>query len=408
MTYRATCAAMNSIACVSILALCFIPAMASARSASRVADAIAPAATPAQDSAPASDLRTPSVSFGPAPYVASEPIWISEAAPWEARRIGATERDKTGSDGEHDHAATGAATKASQTAMSEARNSEAAAEAMVDMSSHSGAKTLWLRQGDDPATAPMVKARGQRVSLRVLGTNGSSWDSEFADVGKGGMQAKIDLPQMGFFSAYVQRQSVRGGVRDVEVAKAELLKANCCSKRDFDLYKPAVDEASPIELIREHKADEKAMTRIQSGDKAVYLLRSYGKPVEGARVTIQTQEGWRKRAFTDAQGRVEFTIARDYFPDWNDFNRRKSGTFLVLAEFERPESGALDGASYASTRYRASMAGRYYPATYDYQSYGYGLGIVVAVFGFGGLAVWIHRQRRARPFREVVFDERLV
>lgn len=319
---------------------------------------------------------------------------------------------KQAEQGEHDHAAmmkepaADAPSKAAAVATSEARNNESAAEAMVDISSHSGKKTVWLRRGDDPATAPIMKANGERATLRLLGTDGKGWDVDFADNGKGFMQAKIDLPAMGFYNAYLTRQAVRGGALEVEVAKAELLKANCCSKRDFDLYKSASDDSLPIELIREHKPDEKVMTRIQSGDRSVYFVRSFGKPVEGAVVTIQTQEGWRKRAFTDAQGRVEFTLVRDYFPDWSDFNKRKTGSFLVLAEVERPNAGALDGKPYATTRYRTSMAGRYYPATYDYQSYAWGLGVVLFAVALGALSVWIYRRNRVKPFKETRFDER--
>jgi len=400
----------------SLLAFSASPAFA--RSVSQAPKSVPSAAAPA----PAAGTPAPAASApsGPEPVAApanpptvspiGEPIWISEASPWEARRLGAGGQRPPAAD--HDHAAmrsesAAAASPNAGTAMSEARNAEAAAEAMVDMSTHSGAKTLWLRRGDDPATASVVKADGQVFTLRIVGTDGKSWESQFADNSKGVLQAKVDLPDMGFYSAYLQSSAAVAGVRDVTVAKAELLKANCCSKRDVDLYRPAIDDALPIELVREHKPDEKVMTRILSGERAVYFVRSFGAPVEGAKVTIQTQEGWRKRAFTDAQGRVEFTLVRDYFPDWSDFNRRKTGTFLVLAEFERPEAGNLGGVAYGATRYHASMAGRYYPAPYDYQSYAWGLGIVVGVLLVGGFGVWLYRQRRTRAYREIVFDERV-
>lgn len=332
-----------------------------------------------------------------------EPLWLSEAPPGGRGRKGAAPADHSSHDG------TASATPAGlSVGMAEMRNAEAAAEGMVEMNSHSGAKRVWLRRGDDPATASAVKPNvGERLTLQILAHDGRRWEAPLVDDGKGASNAKVDLPALGFYNAYLLRRSVQGGLLDVQVAKAELLKASCCSKRDFHLYKPVMDDSAPIEIVREHQPDEKTMTRLSSGDKAAFLVRSFGKPVAGAKVTVQTQEGWRKRAVTGADGRVEFALVRDYFPEWSDFNRRKTGTFLVLAELETGEAGILDGEPYAATRYLTSIAGRYYPAPYDYQSYAYGLTLILVVMTLSGLLVWIYRRRRVKPFKEIRFDEQI-
>ncbi len=344
----------------------------------------------AEPNAPEADLSRPW----------PEPLWLSETS---ANRAGSKKSQATDAPSQvsdhQNHAGMGAGGAPMASVQADA------AEAMVDMAGSGGPKTLWLRRGGDPATAPNAKLADEHIALRIVASDGKHWEAPLTQDARGGLQAKVDLPTLGFYDAYLLRQSVQGGVLDVQLAKAELLKGTCCSKRDNDLYKPAEDNSLPIEIIRAHGPDEKLMTHITSGEKAVFFVRSYGKPVAGAKVSIETQEGWGKHASTNADGRVEFTLVRDYFPDWSDFNRRKTGTFLVLAEVERPEAGAIDGQNYSVARYQTSIAGRYYPAPYDYQSYAYALSLILGVATFGGLAVWLHRHRRARPFKEIRFNE---
>jgi len=274
---------------------------------------------------------------------------------------------------------------------------------------HGGVKNLVLRRGADPANAPVVKLGDDGVSLQVLSADGKRWETPFTDMGKGGLRTKVELENFGFYSAYLLRKSAHGGVLDVQVAQAELLKGGMGHGVEYDpaLFKPTLDDTAPIELVREHGPDERLMTSIHSGDKAVFLVRAYGKPLAGARVSLSTQQGWRKTVTSDQNGRVEFTLIRDYFPAWSDFNRSQSSVFLVWAEAETPEAGVYNGQGYSTTRYQTSMTARYYPAPYDYRSQAYALAIVMFVTAFTAFAVWFYRQRRQKPFKEIVFDEKL-
>jgi hypothetical protein len=348
--------------------------------------------------APASAQQAPSTSrsLDPIDRPWAEPLWLSDIS-GSRRAAKSVAPDQAAEHENHGAMSSGAAMGAVQAD---------AAEANVDMGA-GGSKALWLRRGADPASAPDAGLADEHVALQIVSGDGKRWEAPFARDPRGGLKAKIDLPSLGFYDAYVSREAVRDGVREVQIAKAEVLKGSCCSKRDDALYKPAADDSTPIEIVRQHPPSEKLMTHINSGEKAVFIVRSHGKPVEGAKVSIETQEGWRKRAFTDADGRVEFTLVRDYLPDWSDFDRRKSGTFLVLAEVERPEAGALNGQSYSVTRYQATIAGRYYPAPSDYQSSAFALTIIFGMVAVGAFSVWFHRQRRRAPFREIVFDEKI-
>jgi len=259
------------------------------------------------------------------------------------------------------------------------------ATAMSGMSFGRGptVKTLTLRAGAEP-----LVAKGETLansSVQILSNDGERSTAPLINT-SGASRANVEVQNYGFYAAAVTRRAVHGGFLDVQIAQAELLKGAMAhgghSDHDPKLFKATMDDKAPFELVREHGPDEKLWTTIRSGEKASFLVRSRGAPVAGAQVTFVSQEGWRKAIVTDANGRAEFTLVRDYFPDWADFNRRRSGVFLVWAEKVTPEAGVYDGQDYAATRYQASLSGRYYPSPADYESYGYGVGIVVFVTAF--------------------------
>lgn len=273
---------------------------------------------------------------------------------------------------------------------------------------HSGAKRLWLRQGDDAANARYVDAAALSSEFSLIDARGNR--SRIAQTPMGGLaHAKFEFEEMGFYNAYLARESVQDGVLRVQLAKAELLKGSCCVKDrdvDPDQKKAISDPTLPLELVREHKPDEKLFTRMVSGDKISFTVNRLGKPLAGAPVIMLTQQGWQKKTVSDENGRVEFTLIRDYFPAWNDFKRRTKESFVVVAEAEAAESGTRQGQNYAKVAYQATLSGKYLPSPYDYKSYAWGLGIAVFVFAFGGLGVYLYRRRRVKPFREVRFDEK--
>ncbi len=270
---------------------------------------------------------------------------------------------------------------------------------------HSGSKRLWLRQGNDPASADyvgdataeinLIDAKGKHAKVGLTAVDGIA-------------QAKCELEDLGFRSAYLTHRIVENGTLRVHIAKAELLKGSCCLKDgdvDPDEQKAISDPTLPLEIVREHHAREKLFTRIASGDEVSLVVYRLGKPLREARVTMLTQQGWHKTAATDENGRVAFTMIRDYFPAWSDFKRRTRETFVVVAETEAVDFGTWQGQTYGKAIYQATLSGRYSPSPYDYKSYAWGLGIAVFVFAFGGLGVYLYRRRRVRPFKEVRFSE---
>lgn len=270
---------------------------------------------------------------------------------------------------------------------------------------HNSTKRLWFRQGDQLADASYLDEHKFAGSLAMLNALGKRTTVDQTPA-SGFAHSKMEFKDMGFNNAYARREQVSGQTLWVQVAKAEVLKGSCCEREVApEQLKAISDPEQPLELVREHMEKEKLFTRIVSGDTLQFTVLGRGVPLAGVPVTMLTQQGWQKKTISNAQGKVEFTLIRDYFPAWNDFRRRTKETFVVVAERDLLESGISQGETYKSIRYQATLSGKYAPSPYDYKSYAYGLGITVFVLAFGGLGVYLYRRRRVKPFQEVRFSE---
>jgi len=316
-------------------------------------------------------------------------IWLSDVAPKRAKRP--AQMEHTG----HDHAG------------KHQDNMDAVIGGEEGDNIHNGVKRLWLRRGADPAGASYVSAEGMPADIALLDAKGNR--STVAQTPSNGLaHVRCEFEDLGFRNAYLTSESVKDGTLRVQLAKAELLKGTCCAKDvdlDPDQKKAISDPMLPLEIVRERHHKEKLMTRIASGDKVAFLVNRLGKPMAGVPVTMLTQQGWQRTAMTDENGRAEFTMIRDYFPAWSDFRRRTKESFVVVAEAEVAESGMHRDQPYSKVAYQATLSGKYQPTPYDYKSYAWGLGIAIFVLAFGGLAVYLYRRRRIKPFREVRFNE---
>jgi hypothetical protein len=181
----------------------------------------------------------------------------------------------------------------------------------------------------------------------------------------------------------------------------------CCCEHNIppEQARAIVDPDQPLEIVREHLPKEDMYTRMVSGDTVRFKVYSRGLPLADVPVTMLTQQGWQRRTRTDANGQAEFTLIRDYFPHWSDFRRQKRESFVVVAELAAAETGAWQGRKYDTLKYQATLSGKYQPSPYDYKSYALGLGLAVFVLAFGGLAVYLYRRRRVKPFQEIRFGE---
>jgi hypothetical protein len=272
---------------------------------------------------------------------------------------------------------------------------------------HRPGKQVWLRQGDNVKSAAFVDLGQQNAKLTMIDLKGTRSELAANSV-NGQLSFKAELPEIGFYDVYWDKRSVSDGKLQVQLPKIELMWASCVSK-DVDeeaVAKPIINFEAPLEIVREHLPDEGCMARLVSGDVVKFLVLSFGKPLADVPVTMITQDGWRNTVVTDAAGHAAFTVVRSYFPKWLEFKKYHTDYFLTVAEWDKPESGVLNGEKYASAHYTASLPGKYRPSPHDYRSYAWGLGISLFVVVFGWLSIYLYRRRRLKPYQEVRVDDK--
>ena len=247
------------------------------------------------------------------------------------------------------------------------------------------------------------------LGCEVQGPDGNT--SEIAVEPHGGpYNVKFPIPVQGSYNIYFSRRALEQDTLNVSLAKAEVMSASMGHSTPKDeaarLVVPRTESRMPAEIVRERKDKETPFTRLNYGDEIAFQILRGGQPVQNARVTFTSGQGWSNSVQSDEDGRAVFTLIRDYYPDdWNLFDKRHRETYLVAASFSTPEAGEYQGGKYASTRYTATLSGAYYPGMADYESYSSGLMVGTAGLLFTGSSVWLYRRRRVKPYKEVRFDE---
>ena len=263
-------------------------------------------------------------------------------------------------------------------------------------------KRIWLREGEDPRRAKYVGKSGARAVL--IDTQNAAHEIALKDDGYA--EASFQMPVEGFYNLFMIGREVENSVLNLSIAKSEVLKHSCREGHDGIKEKmpPKQQEAVPIDIVRQRLPKESFHTRLSSGDEIRYRILHYGKPLEGANVTVVTQHGWKRSMKSDADGIVSFQMIRDYYPDWHEFKRRKTERFLLIAEHTEEKAGTLEGNEYKNICYKATVPGSYYPSARDYQSYAYGLLIGIFALFATGLSVYIYRRRRQKVYKEQRLD----
>lgn len=267
-------------------------------------------------------------------------------------------------------------------------------------------KRVWLNAGSNPKTARPATAE---ESALVQGPDGKTREIAVEPHG-GPYNVKFPVPAQGCYNVYFSRRALEQDTLNVTLAKAEVASASMGHSMPKDeaarLVMPRTEARVPVEIVRERKDKETLFTRLNYGDEIVFHVLRAGKPVQNARVTFTSGQGWSNSVQSDEDGRAAFTLIRDYYPDdWSLFDKRHRETYLVSASFTTPEAGEYQGGKYASARYTATLSGAYYPGMADYESYSSGLMVGTAGLLFTGSSVWLYRRRRVKPYKEVKFDE---
>lgn len=218
----------------------------------------------------------------------------------------------------------------------------------------------------------------------------------------------MDGSMDGVFNLYIMDKQVSDETLLIRVAKMNVINHSCGWGHKFrfdkERQRPKWLDLIPLEIVAYDLWNGYFHTQTMSGDKIIFSVLYNGRPVS-ASVKVRTQSGWMKMLKTDDNGKGMFQIIRDYYPDkWNDFKAGKRSSFIITAEFGKDENGFYEGRRYKRVKIVTTLPWKYQPQRKEYTSYAYGLGITVAFAIAGGLAVYIHRERRKRPYREVRFE----
>lgn len=219
-----------------------------------------------------------------------------------------------------------------------------------------------------------------------------------------------DGPAHGAHNVYVVEEGVEDGVLVVRTAKWITMHHSCrwghAGKFDPKLINPQPLATIPFEIVVADLWSPNFHAAVTSGQELEITVLSYGKPVAGAEVTLTTAKGWSKTVTSDEQGRALIQLIRDYYPPaWRDFRRTERAPFEVSASWQGDSAGEFRGQAYGRVSYQTTHPWIYSPSQQDYASYAYGLLLATSIMVVGGGGVYLHRERRQRPHRGIVFDE---
>lgn len=248
-----------------------------------------------------------------------------------------------------------------------------------------------------------VRADGATQEVPVKNDRGAASVSVNIPMGDG--------PGHGANNVYVVDSEVIGSTLYVKTAKRTVIQHSCGwgheHKYNDERMTPRTLESAPLEIVCDGMWNGNFHVETQSGSNIGCRILSYGKPAAGAKVEVATRNGWVKVLQADVAGAVNFQLIRDYYPDtWGEFNRRHVGGVLITAEYDIEQSGEYSGTSYNKVIMTSTLPWRYSPSRQDYTSYSHGLAIAALFLVAPAIIVYVHRERRKRPFKKYVFDEK--
>ncbi len=214
------------------------------------------------------------------------------------------------------------------------------------------------------------------------------------------------MPDNGYYNLFYIDRTVQDNTLYIKTAKFENMRFNHSNDAIYDEEKMSAHSIKevPFDILRLREDGETFYHRLYSGDKIRLKVLLNSEPIEGVTLTLSTMTGWSKTLKTDKNGIALFTLIKDYFPEWNEFDRRHKNKFVLVANYKEDANTSLDG--YGSINYEATYSSLYYPEASGYTSYAYGLMAATLAAIISGFIIYFFRRGRKKPFKEVRFDEK--
>ncbi len=266
-------------------------------------------------------------------------------------------------------------------------------------------KTLWPIFKDKTGDISCLK--NINANLYLLDTNLKTFNIA-PSKDKGCKTVKFKMPYNGYYNLFYINKTINNDTLYISTAKYEYLRFNHSSDAIYDEEKMSAHSIKeiPFDILRLREKNETFYHRLYSGNKLRIKTILHNKPIENASLTLTTKSGWSKTLKTNKEGIAVFTLLNDYFPKWNQFEKRHKNKFTLTASYSSNQNGKYKNNTYSNIKYTTTYPSLYYPGTDGYKSYSYGLTIGIVTFILSGFIIYWYRKRRQKPFQEVSFDEK--
>lgn len=216
----------------------------------------------------------------------------------------------------------------------------------------------------------------------------------------------FEMPDNGYYNLFYINKATQDNTLYITTAKYEFMRFNHSNDAIYDKEKMDAHtiKETPFDILRVRDEDETFYHNLYSGENLRVQALLNSKPIEGANITLLTKTGWSKSLKTDKDGIATFTLLEDYFPEWDKFDKRHKSEFLLSSSYEQDINNSSDG--YKKIIYNATYPSYYYPDSSQYRSYAYGLSAALITIIVCAFAIYMYRQRRQNPFKEISFNEK--
>jgi len=216
------------------------------------------------------------------------------------------------------------------------------------------------------------------------------------------------MPDNGYYNLFYLDKTVQDNTLYIKTAKFENMRFNHSNDAIYDEEKMSAHSIKevPFDILRLREDGETFYHRLYSGDKIRLKVLLNSEPIEGVTLTLSTMTGWSKTLKSDKDGLVVFTLIKDYFPEWNKFDRRHKSKFVLFANYKEDANSIYEDKGYKSINYETTYSSLYYPEVSGYTSYAYGLAAATLAAILSGFIIYFFRRGRKKPFKEVRFDEK--
>jgi len=219
---------------------------------------------------------------------------------------------------------------------------------------------------------------------------------------------KFELKEEGYYNAYLKIKKGTGDTLHINIAKAELLSHSCRNGHHKKLEARSVrtyPEITEFEVIRVRKPYENYHYFTTSGDNETYKVLYLGKPVQGVKVTLNTEKGWSKSFFTNEMGIFSTEFIQDYFSKWKELNKREIFYYMLRADYTIKKDVSYKDKHYNYIHYTLTMSDGYHPSKTMYSSMVWALIVFVITLIVSISGIFFYKERRKRPYKEIEFNE---